>query len=227
LDSGGFTELATHGTWDHGPTPAQYAARVRRYSTEIGELAWAAPQDWMCEPWITAKTGLTVAAHQARTVANYLRLRDLAPELPFVPVLQGWRLGDYLHCVDLYRAASVDLAAAPVVGLGSVCRRQSTREAAQIVAALRDAGVDRLHGFGFKVQGLIRCGHLLASADSMAWSYAARRRPPLPGCTTHINCANCARYAYAWYQRTLAALPRTPATQLSLFPLTAAGGGHG
>jgi len=52
--------------------------------------------DWMSEPIMLAKTGLTVAVHQARTVANYLALRDLAPDLPFIPVLQGWRLDDYL-----------------------------------------------------------------------------------------------------------------------------------
>src|SRR5262245_5712430 len=98
LDSGGFTELAAHGTWEHGPTPAQYVARVRRYAREVGRLAWAAPQDWMCEPFILAKTGCTVAEHQARTIANYQHLRDLDPKLPFVPVLQGWQVRDYLHC---------------------------------------------------------------------------------------------------------------------------------
>jgi hypothetical protein len=44
-----------------------------------------------------------------------------------------------------------------------------------------------------------RCsGHRLASADSMAWSYAARREPRLPGRTGHPNCANCLRYAASW-----------------------------
>ena len=67
LDSGAFTELSRHGSWDHGPTPRQYAARIRRYTDHIGHLAWAAPQDWMCEPAILARTGLTIteppAAH--------------------------------------------------------------------------------------------------------------------------------------------------------------------
>ena len=45
--------------------------------------------DWMCEPAMLARTGLTVAEHQAGTVANYLELRAAAPELPFIPVLQG------------------------------------------------------------------------------------------------------------------------------------------
>jgi hypothetical protein len=47
LDSGGFTELSTYGHWDAGPTPAEYVARIRRYAVDIGQLAWAAPQDWM------------------------------------------------------------------------------------------------------------------------------------------------------------------------------------
>ena len=68
LDSGAFTELSRHGNWDHGPTPRQYAARIRRYTDQIGHLAWAAPQDWMCEPAILARTGLTITDHQQRTI---------------------------------------------------------------------------------------------------------------------------------------------------------------
>ncbi len=50
----------------------------------------------MCEPQIVARTGLSVREHQERTVANYLTLRSIAPDLPFIPVLQGWRIADYL-----------------------------------------------------------------------------------------------------------------------------------
>ena len=192
LDSGGFTELSLHGRWI---TPAEdYAAAVTRYAKRIGGLDFAAPQDWMCEPVMLARTGLPVAEHQHRTVENYLALRQLAPDLPFIPVVQGWRLPDYLACVDLYASAGVDLAARPRVGLGSVCRRQSTAEIAVIVTALASLGL-RLHGFGIKTSGLDQYGHLLASADSMAWSYAARRAPARPGRYRHRNCANCQTYA--------------------------------
>ena len=52
----------------------------------------------------------------------------------------------------------------------------------------------------------------------MAWSYAARRHPPLPGCETrHINCANCPRYAYQWHTHVRAALTQPRYTQLTLF----------
>lgn len=207
LDSGGFSELDRYGSWEHGPTPAQYVARIRRYQAEIGQLRWAAPQDWMCEPWIVAKTGRTVREHQARTVGNFLDLRSLAPELPIVPVVQGWSVAEYLACVDRYAAAGVDLTAEPVVGVGSMCRRAATAAAEQVLATLRGRGLSRLHGFGFKITGLRRSGHMLASADSMAWSYAARRDSPLPGCD-HRGCQNCSRYALRWRARVLATLER-------------------
>ncbi|MFJ5883250.1 hypothetical protein [Kitasatospora cineracea] len=203
LDSGGFTELSMHGTWR--TEPAAYLAAVRRFADEIGNLAWAAPMDWMCEPWIVQNTGLSVVEHQRRTVDNLLNLRHAAPDLPIVPVLQGWELDDYLRCADLYEKAGIDLTAEPVVGLGSVCRRQATGEAALIVSALADRGL-KLHGFGFKVLGLRRAGRNLASADSLAWSFAARRKPPLPG-HTHKNCANCLPYALTWRTRLLESLP--------------------
>ena len=219
LDSGGFTQLAQFGTWDNGPTPAEYAARVRRYRDEIGHLAWAAPQDWMCEPHLIAKTGLirgrTPAAHRRPTTCE---LRDLAPDLPIIPVVQGWTSADYLHCVDLYTAAGIDLSTAELVGVGSVCRRQSTTDVGPILADLHRVGVSRLHGFGFKILGLARHGHLLTSADSMAWSAQARRQPALPGCTSHINCANCPRYALQWRRRVLAVASR-PLRQPALFDL--------
>ena len=55
----------------------------------------------------------------------------------------------------------------------------------------------RLHGFGVKLTGLESYGDALVSADSMAWSYSARRTHPLHGCT-HKSCANCLRFALRW-----------------------------
>lgn len=199
LDSGGFSEIAEHGRWTEDPST--YAAATRRYRDEIGGLDWAAPQDWMCEPPMVATTGLSVAEHQHRTVGNLLELRALAPDLPWAPVLQGWVLGDYLACVALYEAAGVDLTAEPVVGVGSVCRRQSTGEIAEIMGTLAGLGL-ALHGFGVKIRGLASYGTHLASSDSMAWSFDARRSDPLPG-HPHINCANCIDWALAWRRKVL------------------------
>ncbi len=209
LDSGAFSEIAAHGKFTTGPR--DYTAAVRRWSDEIGNLAWAAPQDWMCEPVVLsgglvggqrfAGTHLSVAEHQRRTVASLLELRTLAPDLPWLPVLQGWTLDDYGRCADAYLRAGIDLAAEPLVGLGSVCRRQATTEIERIVVTLAGQGL-RLHGFGVKTAGLGRYGWALESADSLAWSYAARREPPLPG-HPHANCANCLAYALWWRERVL------------------------
>jgi hypothetical protein len=201
LDSGGFTELSTYGEWR--TTPAEYVAAVARYDREIGHLEWAAPQDWMCEPFILSLTGLTVAEHQRRTVENFLRLADLWPaesdeECPFMPVLQGWAPDDYERCAGLYAAAGVKLEDFPVVGLGSICRRQGTGEITSLISSLVPAIA--LHGFGVKTRGLAAAAQLLTSADSLAWSYDARRNPPIDG-HAHKNCANCLPYAAAWRER--------------------------
>jgi hypothetical protein len=153
LDSGGFTALLLDGGYTM--TAAQYAEAVAGYAVRLGGLDFAAPMDWMCEPFMVERTGLSVAEHQHRTVASYLELRALAPDLPFIPVVQGWQLADYLACLELYASAGVDLAALPRVGLGSVCRRQSTGQIAVIVTELARRGL-RLHGFGIKTSGLCR-----------------------------------------------------------------------
>jgi hypothetical protein len=192
LDSGGFSELSMFGRWE--TSPERYVANVRLYRDEVGGLQWAAPQDWMCEPQIIVKTGLSVREHQQRTVENLLALRQLAPDLPFIPVLQGWSREDYLWHWEMYEAADIHLAGEPLVGVGSVCRRNAVGHIDRIMDTLQPL---RLHGFGVKSAGLRVYGDLLTSSDSMAWSFTARHDPPLPGCT-HKACNNCLRYALRW-----------------------------
>jgi hypothetical protein len=206
LDSGGFTELSMRGAWE---LPARsYVDEVRRYRDEIGSLEWAAPQDWMCEPAMLKRTGLSVEEHQRRTIANFLELRELAPDLPFVPVLQGWSIGDYWRHLEAYGRAGIELRSLPLVGVGTVCRRQNTVSAALILSSLAMEGL-RLHGFGVKAQGLRLALEHLASADSMAWSLSGRKNPPEGDCIgKHKSCANCIDYAKAWRAHLLTSLER-------------------
>lgn len=201
LDSGGFTELSLNGTWTIGVS--EYVDQIHRYMTEIGNLKWVSPQDWMCEPWIIAKTGLSVEEHQRRTIANLLELRDLIPEAPIIPVLQGWSIGDYASHLSQYLDAGIDLRDEPMVGLGSVCRRQATDEIGEIVAMLHGEGL-RLHGFGCKMAAVKKYGHMLASADSMAWSFGGRYISPCPQRPV-ANCANCLHHAMDWRDKLLTA----------------------
>jgi hypothetical protein len=208
LDSGAFSQIDTYGRWE--TEPEEYADAVRRYRDEIHGLTWAAPMDWMCEPHMLAKTGLTIRAHQELTVQSVLDLREIAPGLPFAPVIQGWDLQSYVDCIRLYESAGMDLGAEPICGLGSVCRRQGADEIGQIVTTLADDFHLNLHGFGIKKLGVEKYGSALKSSDSMAWSKAGRAirgcsqgrrgRSGLPIKTE----ANCLHYALD-YRRDLLA----------------------
>lgn len=200
LDSGAFTELRDNGRWT--VTPREYADDVERFAAEIGKLEWAAPCDWMVEPFMLTRTGLSLDEHLHRTVASVVELSELVESVPIVPVLQGWTLADYLRCVELYDDAGIDLTAEPLVGVGSVCRRQDSTEIAAIVGELAGLGI-RLHGFGVKRDGFGMYARHLASADSLSWSFNARKNPPLAQCT-HRSCSNCFEYALRWRDQTLA-----------------------
>jgi hypothetical protein len=208
LDSGGFNEVTEHGGW-HRVSERDYVDAVARYDREIGGMEWAAPMDWMMEPPALAATGLSPREHQQRTVDNYPRLLELWPQFsddtcPIMPALQGDERDGTTHadCVDLYEAAGVDLTAVPLVGLGSVCRLESTNRIVDLVTAVADRlpGVP-LHGFGVKTLGLEKIAHLLASADSQAWSKTARYEDRRTARCTHASpkCSWCAHAALDWY----------------------------
>jgi len=196
LDSGGFTELSLHGEWTI--RPSEYIAAIRRYQNEIGMLDWASPQDWMCEPVMLKRTGKNIDMHQWLTINNFLELRWQAPDLPIIPALQGWERDDYLRHVDYYMKAGIDLTTEPLVGLGSVCRRQATWEAAEITQALQPL---RLHAYGAKRDAIGLYGELLTSCDSMAWSYTGRYSPD-PNCPKRA-CAHCLHFALDWREKAL------------------------
>jgi hypothetical protein len=221
LDSGGFTELKMYGEWRLAAR--DYVAMVRRFRDEIGNLDWAAPMDWMCEVEMLKRTKLTIPQHLERTVASYLELRSLAPDLPFIPVLQGLSPQNYYACAVLFDKHGVDLTKEATVGLGSVCRRQRTvpvtgpaygpGNEVEFVAGLAGAGI-RLHGFGFKKQGLEFAHEYFVSADSMAWSSGARelaKKVQRGECDYTCpkgkkSCNNCLHFALEWRSELLGKL---------------------
>jgi len=198
LDSAGFSELSKYGTWVK--TENDYIRDLLKYQEQLGRLQWAAPQDWMCEPVIIAKTGKTVQYHQERTIESVLSLRSrLAGGVHIIPVLQGYTPAEYLTHVEMYDRAGFNLTQESLVGVGSVCRRQSSNDIAMLFETLHTRYAVKMHGFGVKKDGIRKSKQYLASSDSLAWSFNARYNPPLTGCT-HKNCANCIHYARKWYK---------------------------
>ena len=200
IDSGGFTEVTQRGGWT--VPPGEYVELVRRASAQLGTVAWAAIQDWMCEDIALASTGLTIADHQRLTIESYLELTELAPDVRWLPVLQGRSVGDYIEHLGAYARAGVDLRAHQLVGVGSVCRLQATSKIREIVGELAGRGL-RLHGFGVKALGLAAVADLLRSADSLAWSYRGRKLSHNEGAldSTGRNLGNSPEQAEAWRRR--------------------------
>jgi len=187
-------------------TPEQYVDDVRRMGDALGKLVWVSPQDWMCEPHMIAKTGKSVEEHQHLSCENFCTLRQLAPELPIIPVLQGWHPDDYNIHLKMYGDYGIDLRDYSTVGLGSFCRRANVSGVRELVIDLHRHGL-RMHGFGLKKNGLKLFRDHLVSSDSMAWSFTARaagwKGEYLCG-VPHANaksCGGCYRWAMMWADR--------------------------
>jgi hypothetical protein len=175
MDSGAFTEVSTHGGYRH--SVREYAAEIRRW-TDNGRLLAAVSQDYMCEPWIVERTGLSVLRHQELTIERYdaLLAEDVAG-VYILPVLQGYEAADYVRHLSMYGDR---LSAGAWVGVGSVCKRNGSARAIEtVLSAIKKVRPDlQLHGFGLKATALKSAlvFDLLASADSMAWSFHARKQ---------------------------------------------------
>jgi hypothetical protein len=175
LDCAGFVTIKLHGGY---PAPVEdYAAQIRKVRAWQGrKLLAAVSQDYMCEPQMLARTGLTIADHQRLTIERYDALMqcDVAG-VRIIPVLQGYSPQSY---VDHVRAYGARLTHRMWVGVGSVCKRNSDPRAIEaVLSAIRAVRPDlRLHGFGVKITALASqlVRDCLFSADSMAWSFAAR-----------------------------------------------------
>ncbi|HQT65949.1 MAG TPA: hypothetical protein PLO16_15730 [Acidocella sp.] len=173
MDSGAFSTISLHGGY---PEPVStYAAQIKRWSGE-GRLLAAVAQDYMCETHMLAKTGLTIEDHQRLTVERYDALMACDDGgIYIMPVLQGYAPVDYVRHLEMYGDR---LAPGAWVGVGSVCKRNGNPAAIEdvlmtILAVRPDL---RLHGFGVKLTALQSdvVQRALWTADSMAWSYAAR-----------------------------------------------------
>lgn len=183
LDSQAFRMLELRG--DHQLSPVEYATIGARVVTLCGKVTIVA-QDYMCEDYIFQRryehTGVrfTVADHQRLTIARYDALHCHAARrgLTIMPVLQGY---DPLEHVDHIRQYGRRLRRGAWVGVGSVCKRNGDPSAIRdVLYCIKKIRPDlRLHGFGIKTTalewhgGTIRA--MLASADSLAWSYHARK----------------------------------------------------
>lgn len=265
-DSSSFTiEIRYDGDWSQVPA-RQYAEDMVVAYRETGAVDFWVPQDRMCEDFALEASGkrepggrwpdrrTAVRAHQLRTVASYLELRQLCLELApggagcpelagkLAVALQGYFEDEYLENIDDYIAAGVDIAGAPRVVVGSMCKRKNTTEAATILRSIARRVGPNLHALGYATVGLAQLfgdtamnPEALASADSQACYDIARSRHYIhPGCKhgkrqyrkrlrreEYGNCASCIRWGLWWADDVEAAargLPRSPPPGIAHVP---------
>lgn len=176
MDSAAFTEVALNGGYRQ--TPAAFAAEACSWTDRVPGCVFVASQDFMCEAFVLEKTGHTIPEHQRLTIERYDAILEAwTSETPVLPVLQGFAQAEYLDHLDQYGDRLVEGA---WVGVGSVCKRQGAVAMVEdLLGSIKHRRPDlRLHGFGVKLTALksplIR--DLLYSADSMAWSFSARKQ---------------------------------------------------
>lgn len=173
IDSQAFRILELFGDY---PDPVSVYAEALKHICTLCGVTSATAEDYMCETFMLAKTGKDVAEHQALTIERYDELLTHNPPCYILPVLQGYTPAEYL---DHIRQYGERLAHGAWVGVGSVCKRNANITAIEeVLMTISLARPDlRLHGFGVKTTALessiVRS--CLYSADSMAWSFAARK----------------------------------------------------
>jgi len=175
LDSAGYVASALYGGYPW--TVDQYLDLVQAFPWR-----WYSAMDLACEPEI-ASDDTAVLFRIAETCRLFSVLSRAAHErgLPSpVPVIQGYQPAQYAWCVEQFPIVRWP----DLVGIGSVCRRPLTGPNG--VLAILDT-LDgllprnvRFHFYGLKGSALSVIGQhpRLASVDSMAWDYAARRAHP-------------------------------------------------
>lgn len=173
MDSGAFTEIKNYSAYRY--PVEEYAGWINKFK-DCGNLEMAVSQDYMCEPAMRKITGLSVREHQQLTIERYDSLLPFTTVL-IMPVLQGYKPSEYVEHIHMYNSK---LTIGMKVGVGSVCKRNGNPQ--KIIAVLEAIKAERsdlkLHGFGLKKTSLENAYILsmLDSADSMAWSMAARRQ---------------------------------------------------
>lgn len=166
LDSGGFVALNKWG--DYPFSPDDYLTLIERMKP-----SWAASMDYPCEPDIARGTRLSIDDRITATVENTIYLFERSDLI--MPVLQGYTAVEYERCWKLLSSKM----RVRRLAIGSVCKRQSTREIATLCWKLRQfLPPIPIHGFGVKLRALAfpETWALFSSIDTNAWEFYHRAK---------------------------------------------------
>jgi len=171
LDSGGFSLMSRYPDYPFSLEEyidLAYHIKKKYPLTEIATL------DYPCEAEIDRTQLHTNQERMEKTVERAVECIDYDGSLPWVPVIQGYTLGEYYECIDMFDAAGID---EDYYAIGSVCSRKGhpLKIRRLITKVKKRMGDDRLHAFGLSLIYLkdSQIFHAIHSSDSAAWNYRA------------------------------------------------------
>lgn len=136
------------------------------------EFEWATVMDYACEERFDKLWHYDdrVEATLDATIRHFDKLQDDGKPYKALPVLQGRDVDEYVWFYEQLEDHGIPT---DHVGLGTVCRMSSEKRIVDFEERIRErTGVDRLHGFGVKIEAF-KHGASFESADSQAWVYKA------------------------------------------------------
>lgn len=170
IDSGGFTAAQRWGKypWRH----EQYVDFVRRMSRDIS-LDFCVVMDYVCEREASEQAHQINLDRIKQTIKNELILRKMAPELPWLGVLQGNTLGERTLDLEL-RMERPEQLIAQEMGIGSICGRPPSEAKEIIRFYVERLPHARYHVFGMNIQTLDNADDVfwyVQSWDSYSWAW--------------------------------------------------------
>jgi queuine/archaeosine tRNA-ribosyltransferase len=171
LDSGGFQLVGKFG--DYPFTNEQYL----EYIQEV-KPTYAVTLDYPCDgaDHPSPHVKLTNKQRIERTVDNTAWLLDHEGRVTskIIPVIQGYKVSEYLECIDLLKERG---CIRDIMGVGSVCIRKRKHDVIEVLRAIKkELPNTRLHVFGLNLNIVkdprVRCR--IDSFDTLAWMYNSK-----------------------------------------------------
>jgi len=169
LDSGGF---AFFSRWGDYPFSLEDYLDLVYHVRDEHPLFRVATLDYPCEPEINRRQLMTNDERIEKTISNAVECVQADKTLPWLPVIQGYTLNEYLDCIERYREVGLK---SDYWAIGSICSRKgSPLQIRQIITGIkRQLPTEKLHAFGLGIPYLEdpQVFQSIYSSDSAAWNW--------------------------------------------------------
>ena len=177
LDSGGYSFFSSYP--DYPFSIEDYVGLVNLIKDQSG-ITRVVTLDYPCEPDINRSRVSTNEERIQKTVSNAVECFQYDETIPWLPVIQGYTIDEYLYCVDLYKEVGIT---SDYWAIGSICSRKGfPHKIRRIITTIADIVPHKIHAFGLSLTYLYdpQIFNNIYSSDSAAWVYGATKMAQKP-----------------------------------------------